>query len=403
MKNIAIRTLAKVTLIFFLYILTYYFYIGLTGKPTEGDSLAYHIPIAKSIADGSFIHPHYTFDHDYFPGSFESILAVFMILHIPLNLYNVLAIILLFFATRSLAVLFGLSNDFAIVFAVSICTLNVVVRWATAQTVDIWLGVFYVFALTLLLNPQHTLRYFFKLGLAFGMLVGTKYSGVLYVCALLAVYLKNVVQYVTLKRLIVFSLPVIILGLFWYVRNYFAINNPFYPLDMPFFKGLKGNPIIQIQVWKTIVQYPGSMFNAFLGEYMVWSISIIAVPLLCMYHVLTKQTGKLKPMTQLLIVSLVNLLIFLLLPADSSYQSHVSNLRYAYPLFIPLLLSVFLFAKEYHKEEAIALVSIANMITLPSLQYHPKLLVLYVPLVFVVLYPTALLRIKSFFKIGTPA
>ncbi|HSW97731.1 MAG TPA: hypothetical protein VLF89_07950, partial [Candidatus Saccharimonadales bacterium] len=174
LDNVIIQSLAKVSLIFFLYILLYYFFAGIASTPREGDSLAYHIPIAKSIVDGTFIHPQYTFDHDYFPGSFESILAVFMSLHIPLNLYNLCAIISLFFATRYLAVVFGLKNSYAILFAVTICTLNVILRWIQAQTVDIWLGSFYIFVLALLYKPRDKTGYYVLIGFLLGMLIGTK-------------------------------------------------------------------------------------------------------------------------------------------------------------------------------------------------------------------------------------
>lgn len=393
-----LQLLAKISLIFFLYVLVYYFFVGIATKPTEGDSLAYHIPIAKSIVNGSFLHPHYTNDHEYFPGSFETILAGFMLLHIPLNLYNVLAIVVLFFAAKYLGTVFGLQKWYAIIFAATICTLNVILRWANAQTVDIWLGVFYVFALALLEKPQKKVWYYVLLGITAGMLIGTKYSGPLFIIALLLVYGKNFVKYLSLKRLIVFLIPVVALGFFWYVRNYFVIGNPFYPLDTPFFKGIKGNPIIEIPIWKALLGYPMSMLNAFLGEYMLWSVSIIVVPVFLVYQMLKKQIKSLSSIKSLCLLSAINLVIFLFLPSDSSYQIHVSQFRFTYPVFIPLILSVFIVAKEYKKGEALSLIAIANMFTLPSLSYHPKLLLIYIPLVYFVIFPQTLLKLVKSFK-----
>lgn len=375
-----VQLLTKISLIFFLYVLVSYFYAGITTRPTEGDSLAYHIPIAKSIVNGSFLHPKYTNDHEYFPGSFEVLLAGFILLHIPLNIYNVLAIIVLFFAAKYLGSVFGLKQDYATIFAVTICTLNTILRWATSQTVDIWLGVFFLLALALFKKPQKSLWYFLLLGISLGMLIGTKYSGPVFAALLFVLFIKSFLGNLNLRRFIVFILPVAVLGIFWYIRNYYAIGNPFYPFDTPFFKGIKGNPILQFPIWKAILTNPVSMLNAFFGEYMLWAITVFLVPVVYAYSVCKKQ--HVDQIKHLLILSVCNLVVFLLLPSDTSYQIHVSQFRFAYPVFIPLILCAFILAKEYKKEEALTFLSLGNMFTVPTLGYHPKLLFFYLPVVF---------------------
>ena len=61
--------------------------------PSEGDSLNYHIPIAKNILSGNIIFQKNIIEiEQWYPGATEVILGLFILLHIPLNLFNVLAI-----------------------------------------------------------------------------------------------------------------------------------------------------------------------------------------------------------------------------------------------------------------------------------------------------------------------
>lgn len=318
-----------------------------------------------------------------------------MLIHIPLNLYNICAITLLFFVTRYLGTLFKLSHGYATVFAVSVCTLNVIVRWINAQTVDIWLASFYLLSLALLIKPKNSWWYYLGLGTLAGFLIGTKYSGPLFVLILFIVYAKNFIKYINFKRLIIFIVPILLFGIFWYVRNYIATANPFYPLDTPLFKGLKGNPIIEVQVWKTFLQYPKEMFDAFLGEFMLWALLLLTLPLFLLYCLYKKRVNILTLLRPLLLLALLNFIIFLILPSGTSYQLHVSQYRFSYVVFIPLILCMFLLAQKYHKEEGLAFLSIASMFTLPSLSYHPKLLFFYLPLVYILVFTDAWRFIKK--------
>src|SRR4051812_37270080 len=87
-----IHLLAQIACIILLFVFVNYLYIGFVTPPTPGDAIDYHIPIAKSILDGSFLHlPAGSPPKWYFPGSSNAILSVFILLGIPLGLYGVLA------------------------------------------------------------------------------------------------------------------------------------------------------------------------------------------------------------------------------------------------------------------------------------------------------------------------
>ena len=147
----------RVFLLIFLFIILQGFYAGVTTSPKELDSVIYHIPIAKSYLTGDiFSSPKSSILHRFFPGASEGILALFLLANIPLNLYNVLGVICLFFACYFLGKKTGLSKDSSLIFAVSFCSLTAVIRWMNVQIVDIWMVVFYAGALALLVKPEKT-------------------------------------------------------------------------------------------------------------------------------------------------------------------------------------------------------------------------------------------------------
>src|SRR4030066_690766 len=82
--------MGKATIAIWFMVGMYFGYFGVVTKPWEGDSLAYHIPIARIISEGrwgdraALSSPLY-----YYPGGSEALLAVMMRLGLPLNLFNV--------------------------------------------------------------------------------------------------------------------------------------------------------------------------------------------------------------------------------------------------------------------------------------------------------------------------
>lgn len=134
MRNI--KTIVNIALIIALYYLVYYIYIGIINPiPSPGDSWDYHIPIAKSILDGSFMHPSYF--RWYYPGASEEINSLFIFFRIPLTLSNIFAAFALFICCRTLALKFRLNRYYSLLFALTFVTLNVILRWSNAVSIDV--------------------------------------------------------------------------------------------------------------------------------------------------------------------------------------------------------------------------------------------------------------------------
>ena len=235
-----IKIIYTVALIIWSYYLTYAVYLGLIANPVpeQGDGYDYHLPIAQTILDGRFLHPaHFKLPQWYYPGSGELINSLFLLVHIPITATNIVAIILLFIVCFKLGLVFRLQYYFALLFSLTIVTLNVLVRWYNDMSLDVLVTVFFVYSIILLEKPNKSWMYFLKLGLMFGLLIGSKYSALFLVILLTIVYGKKIIIFLNLKNSIAFLIPFSVFGLFWYIRNFIYMKNPFYPV--PFF-GLPG-------------------------------------------------------------------------------------------------------------------------------------------------------------------
>src|SRR3989344_5333773 len=128
------KIFARIGLLIFLYLVFYHVYVGILNPITApGDSWDYHIPISKSILNGSFLDPSNFTTKQYFPqlnpGSSEVFNSVLIFLNIPLTLSNILASVVLFFCCFALGRRFRLSYYSALLFASTIGTLTAVTRW----------------------------------------------------------------------------------------------------------------------------------------------------------------------------------------------------------------------------------------------------------------------------------
>ncbi len=339
---------SKITLLLVSFVGIYFFYKGVTTVPWEGDSLAYHIPIAQNILQGKFTNladPLF-----YYPAASESILAIFMALHLPLNLFNLLAWCLLFYLLFRLAKTFNLNTGLSVIFASTICLLPSIIRLISTQTADIWLAVFWIW--TVIILERKKINYWL-LGIALGVLIGTKYSGPLFVVPMIAIYYKKLIT----PKVIIAPLPVIFLGLSWYLRNWLFMGHPLYPT------GAEGFKLLNWQLWKTpLYTHSGTLLliSALISEYLIWCFAPFAS--------LKTQFSKLK------FLGWANLLICLFLPTWP--ENIVSDLRYTYVAFVPLMLLTFLYFQKKDWGEKISLVALVTMFSvLPQLDYYPKLFI----------------------------
>lgn len=373
-----VKVQAKICLLIALYFLSYYLYVGIQNPvPELGDSWDYHIPIANTILDGRFLHPsHFRLPQWYYPGSSEAINAVFILLGIP-TLSNIFATVVLFFCLWKLGTVFNLKYYYALTFALTFVTLNVILRWLNAVSVDVWLGAFYALAIILLERPKKDVWYFVKLGAVIGMLIGTKYTALVFVLVLAVFFFKKIFPLLTISRILAFLVPFSFFGLFWYIRNYIFVHNPFYPLNMFGFTG--PNIFGNFTVWNVGLAYPSTMVNAAFGEYKLWLFSIIVAVCVLVYRFLIKKQWRSDQITTLFLLGLINFLLFLTFVTSPQSWIMVSSFRYSFPVFIPLILGIFLLAQKHKKEELIGYIAIGNMIAVLSFAYYPKLVLFYTP------------------------
>ena len=393
-QNLSLFT--KLILIFFVYIIVYFISFAFTYPAPDGDSINYHIPIAKSFLDGTFIDPEKINAVPflkYSPGSSEGILSIFLSFNIPMQLYNVTAVLFLFVVLYKVGRVFGLDRNLSLVFGVSVSTLPAMLRWINMEIIDIWMAGFFAMSLLLLEKPRKSIKYFLTLGFAAGMLIGSKYSGPLFAVILFLFYFRKIIPYLNIKRIISFLIPFSVFGLFWYIRNLYLTGNPLYPQPFLFFKGDRF-PILETPVLETMLFTSGGIKNfvdAAFSEYSLWIVSFF-VALYVVYKWLNKR--KLSKATFVALIGLANFIVYLFLPSDKYFHIFVSVVRYSFPAIVPLVLSTFLFAKEKSKEELVCLITFVTLLASPIYQYHPKVLIIVLPIAFFILFPDELQRFK---------
>ncbi len=380
--------------------LSFLYYGITTPTPTSSD---YNIPVAQSIISGNFLQQQEGL-YIHSPGSSHTILAIFIASAIPLNLFGLLSWVVLFIVCKKLANTFNLNTFMSIIFAASICTTIAVIRTISDQSIDKWLCTWFILSMILLEKPKRTLKYSALLGFSLGMLVGTKYSGPLFLLALLPIYWKSILGFLSPLRFIITTTAFTIFGLFWYIRNWIYEGNPYYPANLLFFKGAPNFDQQDWMLWKIPFDYPQNiipLINSFVSEYMIWAFSgfIIIWYLYSIYH---KKKILDKKIKRLVLLGLLIGLISLLLPITPAYKIElfhiISDMRYIYILMVILMLTVFLIASKYKQNNLISVVALLNAIPLFSfIPYQPKMFIFCIML-FIIFQLIKPKKIKSLLK-----
>ncbi len=399
--------ISKLFIALFSFVLLYFAYLAVTTTPIllgEVDSLTYHIPMAEAFAEGNFKDLFYIpRGLGYYPGVGEIILSLFIKLNIPLGLFNVLGLVLLFFGCKLTARVFGLGRGASLAFATTFSLLPTVLRLVLTQTIDIWLAVFFLFSLSLLQKPKRSISYFLKIGFSLGFLVGVKYSGILLMLALSAVYLRKVLPMLTARRFIAFFVPFVILGFTWYARNWIITGNPIYPVA---FLDWQADPNFHATDWTSIKVFlePGGvwlMIQSLISEYLFWSLAPLLVVLIYYYSKIKKQRELLKDLMPLVVLAVINFFIFLPQPSLPDMQIVISNMRFVYPVMIPIMLFVFVVAKRLGILKELTIVALLSSISvLPQFDYRPKLIIAWLIFVGITLaVPQKILKLLNIRKV----
>lgn len=371
MLKLELKTTATLLIIIFFSLVFIYCFEGLNTLPYEGDSLAYHIPIANSIRNGEIFRP--TFYLGFYPSNAEVILAVLLFLKLPLNILNVLGLILVFFALIKLGIFYGLSKILSIIFSVSIVYTNVFIRWLNTQVIDIWLALFYVFTLIVLKLFDGSKKHFFLLGVSGGLLTGVKFSGPLFLFVLLLINIRKILNKINFIKVILFAVPFSFLGLSWYLRNFWLTGNPVYPQAIYNLPGYGNWNIFALKVGEALIRFPFKFINAAISEYLGWLILIIIFTGIIFFKIY-KKSLKNNEIISLLTISFLNVLIFLFLPTSENYDVIVSSFRYSLPALITIALAITLYFQEKNLQYVLIITTFINIPLIPITAYHPKLL-----------------------------
>ncbi len=382
------RKITKIILIFFTYLITYFSFNAFSYPLPDGDSLNYHIPIAKSYLSGNILNPEKIGGIPYMkysPGASEGILSVLLLLKIPIQLFNVIGVVFLFACCYFLGRKVGLKNDLSIVFAVVISSVPIVLRWINMQIIDIWLAGFFTLTLLLLDSLKSKKWYYFLIGTSAGFLIGSKFSGPLYLLVLIIFYFKKIFNNFNIKYFIYFLIPFILIGLFWYIRNLLFTGNPFYPQAFLFFEET-GFEILRTQVWEvsfTSLIGVKSFINAGFSEFSLWFFSIFVSVMLIIKNI---KKRKAKKYTKYILIGISNFIIFLFLPSDKYFHIFVSVFRYTFPVYIPIILAIFMYLKEKGREDYLYFIAFLSLLISPVYEYHPKVLLIVLPIAFYIYF-----------------
>ncbi|HKB88219.1 MAG TPA: hypothetical protein VKC53_01075 [Patescibacteria group bacterium] len=367
---------SKIFLVIFITLLFQFLFFAFTTTPqtiNESDSLGYHIPIATELAKGNFMPPQLDEGLGYYFGGAEFILALFIFLHIPLNLFGVLSWVLLFVVCIKLGKSFGLSREMAIIYAGTVVTLQSVLRWPLTQDVDIWVAVFFTLTLYLIKQNKTSIYDYLKLGITSGLLIGAKISGLPFLLFIFLIFGKDILRKLNIQKSIAFTIPVLVLGLSWPIRNFILTGNPIYPANFVFMHGAPDYPIIHYQDWTlvgNIIKNPRfllTFLQSINTEFLTWALAIpFGVYLIFKKH--KDEAYKL---------SWLGVSVFVIFATMLLYWPgiEVSNLRLIYPSLAVLILSVFIYFKD-NSSELSALALLTSIFSILNLSYHPKLILI---------------------------
>ncbi len=265
------RILLTISILFFIS-WCYLIFIGYLFPSYTWDALLYHLPIAGFVLQSGAIEqmPDYSLIYlfiNIFPKNIE---LFFLWNLIFLKSDRIVDLSQLFFTLAgmlsiySMAVKIGTKEKYALYCSLLFFFAPVIILQSTAEYVDIAVSVLLLIAINFLMcgsreEPSLTNRKNITLlpaGVTAGILLGSKGSAPLFVVALSMLFLINEIRkrstlrregysaltggHLSFKRIIAryviyFMMPVILLGSYWYIKNWVYYGNPVYPFKVMLF------------------------------------------------------------------------------------------------------------------------------------------------------------------------
>jgi len=372
-------------LFFIIFFFSYFIFQGMITSPNEIDSLKLHIPTAHKILDGSIYNPK-TFTNDlfYYPWIIEYILAVFILLKIPLNLYNVVATGFLLLAIFKLTNLVIKEKQNAL-FAISFCFLPVITRWLNTQKNDIWTVFFYIISICILEKGLSSRKSYLLLGVTLGAVAGAKYFSWLFIIPVIAIYYKQFTNSKKISFLILTFLSLSLIGGSWILRAWFYTGNPVYPLNIAIVSG-SGDEFFRFNLIKYILFFKNGLFifiEKLFSEYLFWALALFSIPFFTL-HIKHKNKSLSDSIKRIASLGFINFVIFLFLP--TWVDNLTSSMRYGYYSIIPLaIVSWWLLIKHKTQFWAYTLSFLTIFTGLTNFDFRPKIALFSLIVLFVVI------------------
>ena len=282
------RTMRSDTLLVVLFILLaiktcWIVFIGYLFPSYTWDSLYYHLPIVGNIMQsGAILENPDNFQIDTFINIFPKNMELFFLWNVIFlksssitDLSQLLFIIIGILTTYSIAVKLHIGAKSALFSSILIFFTPVVILQINTNYIDIAVSVLLLTAVNFLLYESlsidnsslpvegHNRKYpLFLAGVAAGILLGSKGSGPLFTIIIVSALIVqeiikhrkqiyprdpgekgNFMRSSMIPYTLYFILPLIVLGSYWYIKNWVLYGNPVYPmevsvLNITIFKGL---------------------------------------------------------------------------------------------------------------------------------------------------------------------
>ncbi len=253
-------------LIFNLFLISvcWMVFIGYLFPSYTYDALWYHLPIVGYILQSGAIQENITpslidLFINIFPKNIELFFVwntIFLKSDVIVDLSQMLFTIMGIFTVFSIAVKSGLKEEYAAYSSFLFFFAPAIILQSTTNYIDIAVSVLFLMVINFLMHddlyssdnkvvPVRDKKIPILLaGLATGLLVGSKGSGPIFIGVLSAMvilkkFMKNknypIKEYFILY-MIYFIVPAILVGGYWYIKNWVVYNNPVYPIEVSLFK-----------------------------------------------------------------------------------------------------------------------------------------------------------------------
>ena len=225
----------------FLISVCWLIFLGYLFPSYTWDALWYHLPIVGHIIQSGAIQENpapFLIDlfMNIFPKNMELIFlwnTIFLKSDIITDLSQLLFAIAGVLAVYSLAVKLKIKEKHAVYSSLLFFFTPLIILQSTTNYVDVAVAVLFLIAINFLMyddSQDCSLPVFFA-GLTTGILVGSKASGPLFMVILsLAAVIKN---FKRIRQVIIyFLLPAVLIGGYWYIKNWILYGNPVYPMEV---------------------------------------------------------------------------------------------------------------------------------------------------------------------------